>query len=180
MHGIIFRELRKFTERYYPTVPWATLLDDAKLSGKIHYSIQLYPDADAQGIIQALAQRTEQPEQALLYDFGQFIQPTLLMMYTTLADPKWRTLDIIEHVESRFHSVVIQRHSAAPPKLDCIRIAPNKVRIIYGSHRRMCALAEGVVRGLGQHYSENLRITHDVCMHKGAATCQIEVTLLAD
>ena len=39
--------------------------------------------------------------------------------------------------------------------------------IVYRSPRRRCALAEGRMPGVAQHFNEELSITQSRCMHRG-------------
>lgn len=178
MHGMIFGQLKKFVELHHSTDVWRQLLKSIEKPGKAYFAVQLYPDEEAVGLVVALSQRTGQSVGEVLGEFGEFIAPALIQMYGGMLVPGWNTLDLLENTESRFHATVIKRHQAQPPKLECVRTAPHKLTILYSSHRKMCALAEGTVRGVAAHYGEKVSISHKVCMLLGHSRCEIEVTKL--
>jgi hypothetical protein len=65
--------------------------------------------------------------------------------------------------------------AASPPQLKCVRKGADEVIIHYGSRRRMCGVAKGIVRGLARHYGEKVTLAEPTCMLKGGAACQIVV-----
>ena len=68
--------------------------------------------------------------------------------------------------------------AASPPLLRCVRKAPDEVIIHYGSHRRMCGIAKGIVRGLARQYGEKVSLAEPTCMLKSGAECQLVVKRL--
>lgn len=48
--------------------------------------------------------------------------------------------------------------------------------ITYTSRRRLCAVAKGIMRGVGRHYREELTIEETTCMLSGAAACTLIAT----
>ena len=115
----------------------------------------------------------------LLEDFGAFLAGGLLRVYQPLVAREWRTLDVIEHVEAQVHTAVRLRDpNAGPPYLTAKRRSPTEVEVLYTSPRRLCALAEGIVRGLATHYGEAVSMDQPECMLRGDARCLIQVSLL--
>jgi predicted hydrocarbon binding protein len=49
------------------------------------------------------------------------------------------------------------------------------VTLVYASPRKLCAVARGIVRGLAQHYREEVTVTEPLCMGQGQPQCQIQV-----
>jgi hypothetical protein len=174
MHGIIFTELRKYVDEKLGGQAWGQLLGAAGLKGRMYLPIQEYPDAEAVTLVTTAAQVTGIEAGVILEDFGQFIAPSLLGMYRTLVRPEWRTLDVLEFTEDTIHRVVRQRNPGAkPPELKTQRLSPTELRLTYTSHRKLCHVAKGIVRGLAKHFGEEISIEETSCMHSGAAACQI-------
>jgi hypothetical protein len=131
------------------------------------------------GIVAAASKKTGLEADAILQDFGEFIVPDLVRLYRHIIDPEWKTLDLIEHTEQTIHRAVRRDHPAASlPQLKCVRKAPDEVIIHYGSRRRMCGVAKGIVRGLAREYGEKVSLSEPTCMLKGGAECQIVVKRL--
>jgi predicted hydrocarbon binding protein len=178
MHGIVFGELRQYVGARLGASAWDELLAAAGIGPKIYLAIQEYPDAELGAILQAASQRTALGIPALLEDFGDFIGPHLVQMYRMYILPEWRTLDVIEHTEERVHKVVrVQHKGARPPYLSTTRRSANEIVVHYSSERRLCALAKGIAKGIARHYGEPMAIRDLTCMHKGAKTCEILLTV---
>jgi hypothetical protein len=176
LHGLIFAELRKFTEANLGPGSWKALTDSAGLGQKSYLSTQVYPDSDVFALVSAASQTTGLPAQDLLEAFGMFIAPDLIGMFRTLLDPQWRTLDVIEHTETTIHKVVRTGHPGAqPPELQTIRRGDNEVTILYRSNRKLCSIAKGICNGLAKHFAETIAIEEPTCMLLGGAQCTIVV-----
>ena len=177
MHGMIFGELKKYVETNYPLRTWQEVLVAAGLGTKTFYSVQLYPDEEAVALVTAVAKKSGKSIDNVLEEFGDFISGSLLNMYKGLIKPEWTLLDLLENTEAKFHAIVIKRHGAEPPKLECKRISPDEVLIIYGSHRKMCRLAVGVIHGFARHFKQKVIVYHKGCMLMGATHCELVVKL---
>jgi hypothetical protein len=179
MHGIIFTELRKYVDSKLGAGAWNDLLSAAGLKGRMYLPIQEYPDAEALALVTTAAQITGLEAEVILEDFGQFIAPALLGMYRTLVKPDWRTLDLLQYTEDTIHTVVRARNPGAKPaQLTAERISPTELHLSYWSHRKLCPIAKGIIRGMARHFNEEIGIEETQCMHSGAASCTMLVTLV--
>src|SRR6185503_20271702 len=85
-------------------------------------------------------------------------------------------LDLLEHTEATIHRVVRMRSpGSAPPALRCRRLAADEVEMVYGSERKLCALARGIIRGLARVYEVRVELSEPECRLKGAAACLLRV-----
>lgn len=176
MHGVIFVELKKFVDDRLGDEAWSDLLRKAALEGRIYLPVQVYPDAEAMALVSAACARTGLGADPLLQQFGEFIAPDLLRMYGSLLKGEWKTLEVVENTEATIHRVVRARNPGArPPELHTERAGPNEVVVVYGSARKMCGIAKGIVRGLARHFGERVTIEELACMHSGAPECRISV-----
>lgn len=176
MHGIIFSELKHYVESKLGPAAWGDLLVTAGIRGKVFLATQTYPDNEIVAIVAAASRLARKGVPALLEDFGEHILPTLLQVYKSFINPRWKALDLLEHTEEAIHKVVrIKNRGATPPQLTCARLSPQEVAITYSSPRNMCGLAKGIIRGIARHYGEKVTISEYSCMHSGAASCLILV-----
>ena len=179
MHGILFTELRKYVSVKFGKAAWDDLLKNAGLGTKRFMPFDVYPDDEMALLVEKASTMTGQPAADILEDFGVFITPDLLLMYQGLVQPEWRTLDVIEHTEAVIHTVVReQKPGAQPPELVSQRLNADEVMITYGSSRKMCAVAKGIIKGLAEHYKEKVAITESSCMLEGGSNCVISVKSL--
>jgi hypothetical protein len=176
MHGLVFTELEKFVTRMQGAEQWQRILDQAQLKHQVFVAVGTYPDADLLKLVQAASAVTKKPANQLLEGFGEFITPTLFSMYRTVILPTWRSLDLIENTEQVIHTVVRSR-GGSPPVLSVKRTDATHLVVTYGSQRKLCALARGIIRGIAKHYGEYILITEPQCMLAGAKTCRLDLAL---
>jgi hypothetical protein len=128
-------------------------------------------------LVGAACKATRRQPDVLLEDFGEFIAPDLLSTYELLLDGRWGLLDFLLQTEHVIHRAVrLQNPGAEPPVLRAERLGPHEVAIVYGSARKMCSVAKGLIRGAATHYRTPARIREPECMKLGAPTCRIVVT----
>ena len=157
MHGIVFAELKKFVDTTFDPTVWAELLKSSGLDGKIYLPTQPYPDEDIIELVSQACIRSGLSKEELLDQFGQFIVPDLLSIFNYAIQPSWKTLDLIENVESVIHKAVrINNKGAVPPKLTVSRVSQSVVEIIYQSPRRMEHLGVGIIKGIAAYFKEKV------------------------
>lgn len=180
MHGIIFAELRKYVDTKLGGSAWNKLLAEAGLKGRMYLPIQDYPDAEAVALVTTASTITGTPAPAILEDFGEFIAPSLLGMYRTLVQPEWKTLDVLQYTEDTIHKVVRARNPGArPAELSAERISPTELQLVYSSQRKLCPIARGIIKGLGNIFGEEVSVEETQCMHSGAPHCEMTVKVIA-
>ncbi len=178
MHGFIFTEIKKYAETAVGSGAWRQILDRAGLAGKEYLNGVDYPDSEAVLLVGAAAEATGQSAAEILQGFGHFLGGDLFAAFRPLIDPGWRTLDFLEHVEQTIHQVVRSRNRRAkPPELFCNRVADGELVIEYKSERQLCDLAKGIVRGVADHYGDEVQLTEETCMHHGDPSCRIWVAV---
>lgn len=181
MHGLIANQLRSYAVTRYGREAWANAIRTSGAAlpeGPPPLDVPV-PDGDLVAAMMALAEAAGTSIPLLLEDFGVFLAPALLRIYAPLVNPLWRTLDVIQHVEEQIHTVVrLRERDAHPPYLAARRSSPTEAEIVYTSPRRLCALAEGIVRGLAEHFHEKITVRQHECMHRGDARCRFSVTVL--
>ena len=178
MHGLVFEELEKFVGHKWGEGGWAGLLEEAGLGGRQYLATQESPDHELAALVMTAAKRSGGSVEDVLEEFGAFVAPDLISLYSASIDTRWRTLDVIAHTEETIHKVVRRTNpDARPPRLACTRTSPDAVTVVYASPRKLCAFAKGLMRGIGKHFGERVAITESTCMHHGAECCTLHVTL---
>jgi len=178
VHGIIFAEFKKFIVVTADTETWIKVQFSAGLEHKRYLASEAYPDQELVDLVRAGSQLLNKPASLLLESFGEFIVPDLLSIYHAFIKSEWTALDVIEKAESTIHKTVrLEDPTASPPVLQVERLGPDEVQIIYNSERRLCSVAKGIIRGVGKHYGEALRIEEKDCMLRGAKACTLLVSI---
>jgi hypothetical protein len=110
-------------------------------------------------------------------DYGEFLSPRMLRFYSTyIKDPNWKSLELIEGVGDGIHRTIRARNpETRPPDMMTERLSEHHLRLRYNSPRRLCVLLGGMLRGVGDHYEEKLRIQEIECVHHGGTECVFEI-----
>jgi predicted hydrocarbon binding protein len=179
MHGLIHIELERFAREQAGDGPWEQAVMAAGLTDRTYVATDRYDDTEALSLVVALAKITEIGPQALLEGFGRALVPALLSNFSYMVAPEWRTLELIQNTEELIHTALRASDQAArPPMLRVIRRSADEVIVIYASERRMCGVAKGIARGLGDHFGEAIVVDEESCMLTGASSCTIAVRRL--
>lgn len=177
MHGIIFFYIQKFADvATAGQTAWWQLRETVATGAARYLPNGTYPDAEAVGLLQSLADRTGESLPSLAERFGEFLGPHLVRVAGRHIDPAWRTLDLIEQTESIIHTMIRATNPGAePPVLEAVRHSPNELHLVYGSSRQLCTLARGIMKGVARHYGETISIAETSCMLKGDPFCSFVV-----
>lgn len=175
MHGSLLHGFKQFVLARGGAAEWDAI---SRMAGVASWfkAAQVYPDAELAGIVEAAAERWSRPKRVILEEFGAALVPTLMNMYGAFIEPSWRTLDLLERVESVIHRTVRMTDPAAsPPRLRPRRISSEEVHIGYDSERRLCALGIGICRGLAAHFDERVLVDQPTCRERGDPVCLLRI-----
>ncbi|UPV99477.1 heme NO-binding domain-containing protein [Halorussus gelatinilyticus] len=196
MHGIIFKSLKDFVVRDHGHETWDAVRRAADLDGRVYLPIDTYDDGELIRLAEAVGDETGTPTPDLLEAFGRVAAGQLLDTYGNVVADDWTTLDVVANAEAGIHTV-LRAHNPDldPPELVCRReqgeeagtreegeaseedeMSEGRVRVVYRSPRRLCFVAKGIVRGVADHYGEEVQVTEPTCMHEGADHCELVVT----
>lgn len=178
MHGSIHSELRGYIIDRHSEDAYEEILRRAELAGKEYEATGYYADEEIHAILAAAEPVLRMSREDILYEYGVWVAPGLLAATEALLDPSWRTLDLVEATEPRIHLYMRDNAGAKPPVLQARRLGADHLVIDYWSHRKMCALGEGFIEGIANHYGERVNIDQPTCMHRGDAKCTIEVKVV--
>lgn len=179
MYGVIFDFLREYViERHGGKATWEALLKANGFIYKVYFPVKEYPDEDIVKLAVTASEALKLPLPVVLEDFGSYVGPRLLSFYSMyVKHAEWRTFEIVENAGSNIHDT-IHRHNPQrnPPQLSGTRESDRVLTVRYKSHRKMCPVVRGILRGLGEHFHESLTIQETQCMHQGASECVMRVT----
>ena len=176
MHGLVLVELQKYLVARLGDEGWSHLLEEASIKPKSYEHIESYPDEEASALLDAASRIIGTSDRDLLYGFGESIAPSLMRLYKVLIEPEWKTLELIEQVETTIHQVVRFRNpEARPPEIRCERQASDQILVSYSPSRQLCALVVGIARGVAKGYGEEIDIRETSCALRGDAKCTITI-----
>jgi hypothetical protein len=180
MNGIVFVEIGKFAQSRIGEQAWREVVRLSGVPSRIYYRVADYPDEEAFALLSTLSAAMKEPLALVLESLGEFIVPDLMKMSRYWIKPDWKTLDLIASAEETIHAMLRSDGSQTnPPRLHCWRSSPQEVVVTYDSPRKMCALAKGIIVGIGKHYGERVTIAEPTCMLKGGGACQLIVNVVS-
>jgi hypothetical protein len=178
MYGVIFDFLREYVIENHGGKPtWDTLLKANGYNFKIFFPVTEYPDEEIVALAVTAAEALKLPLPAVLEDFGVHVGHRLVTFYHMYTKPlTWKTFEIIENAGPCIHHA-IHKHNPLrkPPKLTAMRETETLMVLKYYSHRKLCPVVKGIIRGLGEHYNESFHIEETQCMHNGASECVFNI-----
>ncbi len=178
MYGVIFDFLRDYViEKHGGAETWKALLKANGYGYKIFFPVTEYPDEEIVALAQSASTALNVPLPAVLEDFGAYTGHKLMTFYSMYADnERWKTFDVIENAGGCIHKAIHKHNpNRKPPFLSAHRETNDLLVIRYQSHRQLCDVVKGIIRGLGERYGEKFDIEEIQCMHEGSRECIMNV-----
>ncbi|MFT2009104.1 heme NO-binding domain-containing protein [Pontibacter sp. 13R65] len=156
MHGSIFALLKRFVESSYDFSTWIRLLEAAGLEGASYQMQEMYPTKELLAIVDKASEATGMPTYSIMEQFGEFLVPDLLLIYSKYVNPNWRTYEMLLHTECSMHSAVKKLDDRTdPPMLLVTKKGSGQLIVDYHSKRRMSGVAVGIIKGIAKYYNES-------------------------
>ncbi len=176
MKGIIFNLVEETVSTEYGDDTWDSLLEAADVEGS-YTSLGNYDDAEIHRLVDAGSEALDVPAKDLTEWLGRDALLRLSARYPHFFAPHASTRPFLLTLNDVIHPEVRKVHpDSQPPDFDFSGADPRVLVMTYRSARRLCALAEGMVRGAAEFYGEQVAVTHDVCMLHGADRCELTCT----
>jgi hypothetical protein len=178
MKGIIFNLLEETVTAEFGEETWDQLLEASGVDGAFT-SLGNYPDANLFKLVAAASAALKRPENEIIHWFGVKAIPLLAKKFPGFFEPHRSTRHFVLTVSDIIHPEVRKLYPGADtPDFDFDVSSPDVLVMKYRSKRKLCALAEGFVEGAAGHFGETARIAHPLCMHRGDAFCQLELSFV--
>ena len=175
MKGIVFNLLEQVVTRDYGENTWDDLLSSAGLTGA-YTSLGSYPDGHLVRLVTAASEALNLPAQDLIRWFGREALPSLAQAYPAFFAPHTDTRSFLLTLNDIIHPEVRKLYPGADvPDFEFTQLPGGNLRMGYGSHRRLCAFAEGLIEGAAAHFAQFVAISQPRCMVRGDATCELEI-----
>lgn len=179
MKGIIFNQLETMVTETLGLEAWDRILNETTLATKdaLFVGPHTYPDADLFALVGTASRITGTPAEALVRAFGRFLFPRLAASYPVFMKKDMSAKSFLMSVDRVIH-VEVRKLDASTglPTIEYEEPSPDRLTMIYRSPRALCALAEGLIEGVGAHFGEAITIAQPTCLHRGADHCRIECT----
>lgn len=177
MKGIVFNVFSDLVTEKFGIETWDALIDATNpQSNAVYTSSQVYEDEELLAYVAELARITGVAAADLVRAFGTYMMYKFEKMHPEfLAGHSAKTL--LESVHGVIHIEVKKLHpDALLPTFEYESTGPKQLTMIYSSPRKLCHLAEGLIIGTGEIFSEAIDMQHTECMLKGAEKCRLELS----
>lgn len=169
MNGTFFVLMRRLVVSDSGAEAWLHLLRDAKLDHCVFTADKSYPEAYAAALVDTAATAAGITRSELLEAFGRFAAPELLREHPEFVQPGWNVLECIERTANA------AQHLMAGTDLIAAHLPDGELVITMTLPADLCALAKGVLLGLGDHYGEFVHVVETGCCSDGHPGCTFAV-----
>ena len=176
MKGIVFNLLEGVVTQHYGADTWDSLLSAAQLDGA-YTSLGNYPDDELIRLVGAASAALKLPPEVVIRWFGGEAIPLLVAKYPGFFSKHRATRPFLLTINAIIHPEVRKLYPGADvPDFDLDASSPEVLVMGYYSKRKLCAFAEGLIDGAAKHFGEKAIIAHPSCMHRGDASCRLEIS----
>ncbi|MGH1486854.1 MAG: heme NO-binding domain-containing protein [Cellvibrionaceae bacterium] len=179
MKGAVFIAFNQMVEEQVGVDVWERLLDEVNpASGGIYISIEDFPDEELFALVGKLSEISGQPVPVLVESFGCFLFDFLNNKYPLFSESEKDFFSFLESIDGVIHKEVRKLYDNANlPELECDRESNSIMVMRYRSPRKLCTLAEGLIRGAAKYYSVEYSLDHLTCQHKDDQCCTFRIEL---
>lgn len=177
MKGIIFSTLSEMVEEKFGLEFWDKVLLDAKPSSEgIYTTGAFYSDAELFTIIESISKLSQMPKGDLIRSYGEYLFEKLAAHFPELIPSNTTLKAFLQSIDRVIHVEVRKLHpNAELPSMQYEDPASDRLVILYKSPRKLCILAEGLMKGAAHHFNEKIDVKEPLCMHKGSDHCRFEL-----
>jgi Haem-NO-binding len=175
MKGVVFNLLEQLVVSEHGDETWETLLDVSGLDG-VYTSLGSYPDGDLFKLVGAASSALDVPPDDVVRWFGRGAMPLFAERYPSLFSEHSTTRSFVLTLNDIIHPEVRKLYPGAiVPEFGFGTSDPKTLGLDYYSPRKLCAFAEGLLLGAGDHFNETVTIEQPKCMNRGDQRCRLEI-----
>lgn len=163
MKGIIFTEFVEMVEKTFGFDMIDTIIDKCDLeSGGQYTAVGTYDHGEMAQLVTALSEEVKTPVPDLLKAYGTYLFPRFAVHYPKFFENAKDGLDFLEHVESYIHTEVRKLYPNADlPRFLSDRENEHLLRLTYISNKHLQDVAEGLIVGCLNHFSETAGVERE-------------------
>lgn len=179
MKGIVFTTFNDMVEQKIGIEMWESLLESVKPESEgIYTSVEDFPDQELFDMVAELSLKTGTPVPELIKSFGQYLFHALAFKHSVFTEEKSDLIEFLKSIESVIHKEVRKLYQNSNlPTIEWEQTQDKSITLHYHSPRKLCHLADGLIRGAAEHYETSITLTETACMHDGAEKCTFIVNI---
>jgi predicted hydrocarbon binding protein len=177
MKGMIFTSLADMVEETFGLQMWQGVLDQCPSAcGGAYTAGAIYPDEELLCMVSVLQKETSLPLDELLRKFGEYLFDRLVESHQYLIQKYTCAKQLLMALDIEVHRDVEKLYPGTSlPIIQVIEQSETSLTMYYQSPRKICFLAEGLIKGTANHFNEVITLTHKECMHTGSNRCRLDL-----
>lgn len=177
MKGIIFNLVEDIVTQESGADAWDDLLDEAGLEGA-YTAVGSYDDQQLFAIVDAAGASAGLPPDDVMRHVGRQSLRMLAGRFPEFFELHSSVRTLLPTLNSVIHPEVRKLYPGAQtPHFEISNAPDGAILMDYHSERAMCAMAEGLTLGAGDHFGEILSITQTQCKKRGAPHCTLRIVV---
>lgn len=159
LKGMVFTQfLDMVEEQFSPEVADKIIVEADLPSEGAYTSVGTYDHAEIVALVVKLSQETGWPASDLITTFGEFLFQRFSEIYPQFFADTSSAFGFLKSVEHYIHIEVRKLYPDAElPSLTC-HVEGDHMTMVYRSKRQMADLAEGLIKGCIDHFSETISL----------------------
>ena len=176
MKGVVFNILEEMVEEGYGMEVWNEILDEAQDSTGVFIAFESYPDEKLFDLVGIICKKLDQPAEVIVEAFGTFMFSKLAQRHSNFLEGHDSLDSFLKSIHDVIHVEVAKLYSDPNlPAIECFDNPDKTMTLRYRSPRKLCILAEGLIRGAAKKFEQGVTLKHDICMHKDSEFCDIVI-----
>lgn len=178
MKGIVFTSFNEMIEEEMGITVWERILKEVNPDSLgIYTAVEDYDDQEIFDLVNALSEITKISVSDLVKYYGHYLFRVLIKKYPVFTENIDDYFEFLESIDGAIHKEVEKLYvNPNLPKLTCEKVDEKTLKMRYQSPRKLCHLAEGLIKGAAAHYSEEYLLNHNKCMHDGDDHCEFLIS----
>ncbi len=160
MLGVIFTNLIEMMEQEVGLEMTELVLEEANVeSGGSYTAVGYYSPAEIVAIVTRLSAHTGIPIENLVRKFGQYLFSGLASGHPHAVKDKCSVIELLSQLDSHIHVEVKKLYPDADlPTFKTLEESATHIKLLYTSTNRLEPLAEGLIKGAADYFSETVEI----------------------
>ena len=179
MKGIIFTEFLEMVEQRFSARAMEQMIAAAQLpSGGAYTAVGNYDHGEIWRLVCELSKVCDTPVPDLFKAYGEYLFSRLASNYAQLLAAMSGSFDDLQSLDGVIHSEVRRLYADAElPRFDVVERSPSRMVLVYSSKRHFADLAEGLIRGSGRHFKEDIVISREQLPSDDGSRVRFTLTL---
>lgn len=157
MNGAMFNSLARFIDKRHPQISFTDLCRKAALKTNVFAELTWYPDKDFNKLMQTLSRITETELPTIWREFGRESFGYFADIFGDYMSDIDNISDLITSV-NKIHHDIRNDGLGTPPRLEFIRVSPDRLEVRYDSDRKLDEFFLGMLEGAVKHYGSEVKI----------------------